>query len=84
MLVPSAAGAAPFVGLGDLPGGDLSSFALGVSADGSVVVGAGNSAAGNEAFRWTAATGMAGLGDLPGGSFFSDGIGTKGRCWRPR
>ena len=30
-----------FMGLGDLPGGGFSSFAYGVSADGSVVVGQG-------------------------------------------
>jgi len=57
------------VGLGDLPGGSFSSYADGVSANGSVVVGYGNSANGNEAFRWTQGTGMVGLGDLSGGIF---------------
>jgi len=65
------------VGLGDLPGGDFFSQARGISADGSTVVGHSSSAAdaGNydeEAFRWTAASGMVGLGDLPGGDFYSD------------
>ena len=59
------------VGLGDLPGGRFTSFARGVSADGAVVVGGGNSASGYEAFRWTAGGGMTGLGDLSGGDFFS-------------
>src|SRR5262249_30360338 len=62
------------VGLGDLPGGEFYSIARGVSADGSVVVGASNSAASSvlgsaysEAVRWTAQTGMVGMGFLPGG-----------------
>ena len=41
------------VGLGDLFGGTFDSVALGVNPDGSIVVGAGNSSAGEEAFRWT-------------------------------
>ncbi len=53
-------------GLGDLPGGQFISIAHDVSADGSVVAGAGNSAAGREASRWTASEGMVGLGVLPG------------------
>jgi probable HAF family extracellular repeat protein len=59
------------VGLGDLPGGNVNSFANGVSADGSVIVGEGFSASGSEAFRWTSASGLVGLGDLPGGAFGS-------------
>jgi probable HAF family extracellular repeat protein len=65
------------VGLGDLPGGNISSFANGVSADGSVVVGGGFSASGTEAFRWTSGGGMVGLGDLPGGSFSSQAVGVS-------
>jgi probable HAF family extracellular repeat protein len=61
--------------LGDLPGGGYYSFATGVSADGSVVVGGSTSSASGindlEAFRWTAATGMVALGDLPGGRYTS-------------
>ena len=66
------------VGLGDLPGDDIFSKALGTNADGSVVVGT----SGVEAFRWTSGGGMVGLGDLPGGgptggaSFFSKAFGT--------
>ncbi|HLA64031.1 MAG TPA: T9SS type A sorting domain-containing protein, partial [Rhodothermales bacterium] len=41
-------------------------------ADGAVVVGMGQSAAGTEAYRWTQATGMVGLGDFSGGSFNSE------------
>ncbi len=69
--IGASASAASFTGLGDLPGGVFESFADGVSGDGSVVVGSGNSASGAEAFRWTSGGGMVGLGDLPGGFFFS-------------
>jgi probable HAF family extracellular repeat protein len=58
-------------GLGDLPDGSFGSLATGVSADGAVVVGWGNSIGGQEAFRWTNGGGMIGLGDLAGGSFES-------------
>lgn len=65
------------VGLGDLPGGAFEGTGIGVSADGSVVVGSSSSTGSTilgreEAFRWTAATGMVGLGDLPGGVFLSE------------
>lgn len=53
------------VGLGDLPGGQFSSSATDVSADGSVIVGNGRPGDGfQEAFRWTESGGMEGLGDL--------------------
>ena len=58
----SASAVPMFQGLGDLPGGLFNSQAYDVSADGSVVVGQGNSASGGEAFRWTSA-GMVGLGE---------------------
>jgi probable HAF family extracellular repeat protein len=58
------------VSLGDLPSGTLNSFAWGVSADGSVIVGQGTSDAGREAFRWTESSGMVGLG-IPAGFDFS-------------
>ncbi len=57
--------------LGDLAGGVFDSAANAVNADGSVVVGVGNSGNGNEAFRWTEGSGMVALGDLAGGSFYS-------------
>src|SRR5688500_11953960 len=58
-----------FSGLGDFPGAGYRSRANGVSADGSVVVGWGTSAATTspnpfEAFRWTPGTGLQALGDL--------------------
>lgn len=74
------------VGLGWLPGGQgdpLGSQAMGVSHDGSVVVGFGPSARTSgtgtpEAFRWTAASGMVGLGDLRGTSrVFSEATGVS-------
>jgi len=63
-------------GMEDLPGnsnelGLPGSVARDVSADGSVIVGVGDTDLGSEAFRWTANNGMIGLGDLPGGDFFS-------------
>jgi probable HAF family extracellular repeat protein len=48
---------------------------LGVSADGSVVVGYGTTVSGYEAFRWTAGGGLVGLGDLPGEPYFSGAFG---------
>jgi probable HAF family extracellular repeat protein len=68
---------ASFQGLGDLPGGAISSGASAVSADGTTVVGVSlvtdHSPAGTEqeAFRWTAAEGMVGLGDLDTAFMFS-------------
>ncbi|HEY2760769.1 MAG TPA: hypothetical protein VGI75_08500 [Pirellulales bacterium] len=66
-FTPIPALAAIFTGLGFLPNGSrLESLAQGVSADGSVVVGRGEFASGqDEAFRWTQTTGMVGLGSLP-------------------
>jgi probable HAF family extracellular repeat protein len=60
---------ASFQGLGDLPGGTIESLALRVSADGSVVVGNGATASGQQAFRWTQREGMVSLGNLPDGGF---------------
>ena len=62
--------------LGDL-GGNRLGEANAVSDDGEVVVGYSRSPEGVEAFRWTAATGMAGLGDLAGGSFRSEALGVS-------
>ncbi|HUU92280.1 MAG TPA: PEP-CTERM sorting domain-containing protein [Phycisphaerae bacterium] len=62
MVGPVTAAPTPphgFQGLGHLPGGDFPSEARACSADGSVVVGSSASASGlQQAFRWTAATGM--------------------------
>ncbi len=66
------------VGLGGIEGGPAPipvyplSKALGVSADGSVIVGEGVSAtAGVEAFRWDQTNGMVGLGFLSETQYFS-------------
>lgn len=63
------------VGLGDLPGGDSSSVAHGVSADGSIVVGQGDGVNGKEAFVWTQEAGMQRLFDVlvAGGATGLDG-----------
>jgi probable HAF family extracellular repeat protein len=52
------------VGLGDLPGGVFFSSANGVSGDGSVVVGRGDSANGSEAFIWNISQGMRSLREV--------------------
>ena len=75
VLCVASASASDFRGLGDLPGGDVFSQTLAMSADGSVIVGRATSSAatsGQQAFRWTQAGGMVGLGDLPGGNFQSE------------
>ena len=59
------------VGLGDLEGGEFSSFGFKISGDGSVIVGDSDSTLGRQAFRWTAETEMQALGDLEGGEFSS-------------
>jgi len=61
-------------GLGFLPGiptngAQTYSNALALSADGSVVVGYGSSASGEQAFRWTLGGGIVGLGYLSAGTF---------------
>ncbi|MFO0839131.1 MAG: PEP-CTERM sorting domain-containing protein [Phycisphaerae bacterium] len=65
------------VGIGDLPGGAFNSIANACSDDGSVIVGAGVSANGTEAFRWVSGV-MTGLGDLPTGSFSSTAYACSG------
>jgi len=56
------------VGLGDLVGGAFQSSAYDISADGSVVVGQGDSGTFHEAFLWTSEGGMVGLGGKPSGA----------------
>ena len=55
-------------GVGDLPGFAFASGAMGVSADGSTVVGFGTTDAGSEAFVWTRAQGMRRLSDALAGA----------------
>lgn len=90
LAAPSARATTMFTGLGVLPG-TTSSFATGVSADGSVVVGQSlefTSVTGR-AFRWTTSTGMT---ELPGSSeglntdayaVSSDGSVAVGAQWDP-
>ena len=53
--------------LGTLSGGGYAQ-ANGVSADGAVVVGSGDTSAAGRAFRWTSVSGMSDLGVLTGGN----------------
>jgi probable HAF family extracellular repeat protein len=61
-----------FQGVGHLPvdhNGFKGSFALDLSADGTIVVGDSSTLSdATEAFKWTASDGVIGLGDLPGNS----------------
>jgi probable HAF family extracellular repeat protein len=69
---PVSAQEPQFEGLGDLPGGSVTSSAAAISANGLVVVGRSTSTAhpSGEAYRWTATTGMVGLGVLGPSSRF--------------
>jgi probable HAF family extracellular repeat protein len=78
LLTSVSAKADPFfMGLGRLPG-LMYSEARGVSGDGSVVVGSGDSGQTKRAFRWTLDGGMVQLADLPGGSLESEARGVSG------
>ncbi|MBI1853985.1 MAG: protein kinase [Planctomycetes bacterium] len=66
-----------FRGLGDLPGGRHRSTAVALSADGTSVVGDGDSASGEEAFRWRDEIGMIALGHLPGFERSSHALGVS-------
>ena len=70
VLVPSAATAASFQGLGFLQVDGGQTVPMDVSGDGLTVV--GHAGPPQEAFRWTAETGMVGLDVLPGYPY-SDG-----------
>lgn len=60
--ISQAVFAGNFMGLGDLAGGDYSSIARAVSADGAVVTGGSfNTHEVLEAYRWTEADGLVGL-----------------------
>jgi hypothetical protein len=50
--------------LGGISGSQGDSQAIGISADGSTIVGIGSVTLGTEAFRWRAETGMVGLGSF--------------------
>lgn len=68
LVLPSANASLSFTPLGDLPGGTTNSAAYGVSADGTVVVGASFTATGITAFTWTQGGGMVALPVLAGGT----------------
>ena len=65
------------VGLGDRPGGTFNSTAYGVSGDGTVVVGFGDSDSGYGAFRWTSGSGMERLWD----ELLAGGVNPKADGW---
>jgi probable HAF family extracellular repeat protein len=68
LLISPVRAQVSFQGLGQLPGG-TESYAHGVSADGTVIVGYGmNGSSQAEAFSWTVGGGMTGLGFLPAGT----------------
>ena len=54
------------VGLGDLEGGDFTSYGAAISRDGGTIVGYGTSAAGLESCVWRNGVGPVSLGHLPG------------------
>ena len=62
-----------FVGIGDIPGGLVGSYAYGVSTDGSTVVGYSDTATGPLGFSWTNGV-RSTLGDLFGGSTYSAAV----------
>lgn len=57
--------------LGDIPEGNLASYAYDVSADGSIVSGTSYTENGSEGFRWTREEGMVGLRDIQEGAINS-------------
>jgi len=59
LILAGPAGAATFQGLGDLGGGGFVSVAIGISANGKVVVGQSESSF-PEAYRWNATNGIPG------------------------
>src|SRR5262245_14478522 len=80
-LFVSAGGAAAgpvFTGLGDLPGGSFISYAFGVSADGSTVVGSSYGLSGEHAFRWTSSGGMVDLGTMGYSNSSASGVSADG------
>jgi probable HAF family extracellular repeat protein len=78
-LIATAGWSQSLTWLGTLPGG-YESYAYGVSADGAVVVGWADNAAGQDrAFRWTASGGMQDLGTLGGeGELWAYGVSADG------
>lgn len=61
-----------------LPPGVIQASVNALARDGSVVVGAADSALGKQAYRWTKETGIVGLGDLEGGEVYANAWGVSG------
>lgn len=80
-ILSSTAARPQFAALGYLPGaGSLSqSGAMGVSADGSVVVGFSDSPQNRRAFRWTRTGGMVSIGTLGGPTSEAFGVSGNGQ-----
>ncbi|MEZ4282160.1 MAG: pentapeptide repeat-containing protein [Myxococcota bacterium] len=76
LSIAGSAQAASFTPLGDLPGGDHSSEAKAISADGTTIVGTSSVTGGRDAFRWTLATGLLPLG--VGASGIAHGVSGDG------
>jgi probable HAF family extracellular repeat protein len=77
LFVPTAAAFADGVSFRGL--GPDSSYAMGVSPDGSVVVGRGNASIGSKGYRWSADAGLTPIGVAPGDVHSeADGASTDG------
>lgn len=70
--------AAGMTRLGNLPGAASGGFATDISANGGVIVGNAASPSGQQAFRYTAATGMVGLGLFSGTTTFAEAVSADG------
>ena len=77
MVLEDRTAPASFQGIGFLPGDTLSE-AIGISPDGSVVVGLSDGSTGGHAFRWTATGGMVGLGSIGGSYSVAGGVSADG------
>ncbi len=73
LFTSHTAAQASFVTIGDLPGGFHTSYARGVSSDGSVVTGLSYATGGALAFRWDQESGMEALPVLPGTAGYQGG-----------